>query len=685
MRERVRVLLVASARPPKEKLSAIVGRLHDLDAEVRLVLYQDLPAHFDDVPLDGVHSLKPAAEGRGPEFRRAVRGADAEKNLWLHLKHDDWVVEHTYNATVIVALDQRSTTAVRKLARLSPHATALPDIEQAVRRLQQPPDSAAAVEGATPARARDIIDLLPARAVLAWPYLSERRRFEIAGRTAIGLLGSGHPDQAERTVRRALKRIESPRLRADLLGDLVNATLADGHEPGLTVEAYAAELAVADWHYANNRHRAAAESFVEATHVAFHRVLHFDRTTSPLAVDPARYTAPLRDSTTAQALRAPRGRALPAATGEGTGADQPTSPTRVLVATRTNDNFLREIRDHLDSHPDLDSRFVDFADAKDLTRYARDPALIAEQILGRQRDLAERVETHLRSHLDWADVVFVEWCTALAAMVTLIDPKDTRIIVRLHSYEAFTHWPHLVEFSRVDDVLFVSDHLRDLAVAAIPALREPHAPRLHVLPLGMRLQQYARPKPDDARFTLGLVGWGSVAKDPRWAFEVLRKLRKHDDRYRLLLVGAEFADDASAATQAYASQMREDLAELEPSGAVLRVRHTDDVASALTEVGVILSTSVRESFHAGLVEGAASGAVPVVRDWPFFAGRPNSARTLFPNEWVVGSPEEAVERILRTTASDGVWRAVGGAAAEHGLGHWDWDVVSHDYDRLLSR
>ena len=52
----------------------------------------------------------------------------------------------------------------------------------------------------------------------------------------------------------------------------------------------------------------------------------------------------------------------------------------------------------------------------------------------------------------------------------------------------------------------------------------------------------------------------------------------------------------------------------------------------------MLSSSVRESFHMGLVEAVASGALPVVRDWPFF---PGAARTLFPPDWVVDSPAEA--------------------------------------------
>jgi hypothetical protein len=98
---------------------------------------------------------------------------------------------------------------------------------------------------------------------------------------------------------------------------------------------------------------------------------------------------------------------------------------------------------------------------------------------------------------------------------------------------------------------------------------------------------------------------------------------------------------------------------------------------------VIVSSSVRESFHCGLVEGAASGAVPVVRDWPFFAGRPHGARTVFPADWVVATPEEAADRIRALTATEDVWLAAGAAAAEYAMATWDWSVTQTGYDRLL--
>jgi glycosyltransferase involved in cell wall biosynthesis len=228
----------------------------------------------------------------------------------------------------------------------------------------------------------------------------------------------------------------------------------------------------------------------------------------------------------------------------------------------------------------------------------------------------------------------------------------------------------------VDDLVFVSDHLRDYTTPILPHLTE--TTRVWSIPNAMDLQGYDRPKPASARYTLGLVGISAVAKDPRWAIEVLRLLRAEDDRYRLLLIGSDLNGKVSGAARQYQRAFLKDVKEL--GDAVELAGHTDDVAAALTRVGTILSSSVRESFHVGLVEGAASHAVPVVRDWPFF---PGAARKLFPDAWVVGTPAEAAARILAATESEETWRKAGADAAAHVMTTWDWPVTAPAYDRLL--
>ena len=513
-----------------------------------------------------------------------------------------------------------------------------------------------------------------ARRLVAMPGASDARRQDWALVAVIRLLEQGRDDEADEVVRVALGRIQSRQVAAELLSEVVDWGLSRGRQPALATQAVAALLAVADQHQAQQRYTEAAAAFERAMRVAFHRVLHFDHPRSPLADDPAGFTAPLRTSEVAQALRAPRGRVR--AVGRPSG--EPARPTRLLIITRKNADFLGEIREHFEKHPDFETRFMDLPDAKVLTQFSKDPTAAIEQLLAGRDRFADRADRLLRPHLDWADVVFVEWCTSLAALMTLVDPRDTRVVVRLHSYEAFTQWPHLMDFSRVDDVVFVSEHLRDLAAAAIPAMSEPGAPRLHVLPLAMELGRFRRPKPGSSRFTIGLVGASKVVKDPRWAIDVLRELRRHDERYRLQLIRGKLQHDKSAATQEYADRLELDVQELGAGVEVLG--HTDDVPTALEQVGVVLSSSTRESFHIGLVEGAASGAVPVVRNWPYF---PGAARSLFPPEWVVDSPQEAAQRILEAAGSEEKWQQVGSEASEHVTERWDWSRVRSRYEELL--
>jgi glycosyltransferase involved in cell wall biosynthesis len=521
------------------------------------------------------------------------------------------------------------------------------------------------------------------RMTVAAPGLPDSVRARAARKVARRMTRVGRTVDGASLLRTAAARAREPELRIRLLGEAQITELVANPAPLYPGRVVDALLAMADRALRVGQSAAAAEALSQATAVAFHRTLHIDQLTSPLAADPEGYLAPLRRSSAAAAAAVPRGRARPAA------APPKDRPLRLLIATSTNDTFLRRIREHCAAHPGMEVRFLDLATEPTLRRmsWAATP-MLGHRLAGRST-FGEGLEHALRPYLDWADTVLVDWCVGPAAMFTMVDPGTTRIVVRLHSYEAMTRWPHIVDFSRVDDLVFVASHVRDLVTTLVPALAGGEAPdgpagtRLHIVDNAMDLRGFARDKADDARFTLGLVGIGQVVKDPRWAIEVLRRLRDWDPRYRLLLIGGDMNPDTSAAARIYAAELDRDLAELEPSGAVRRFGRTNDVPAALTEVGVILSTSVREGCHCGLMEGAASGAVPVVRDWPFFAGRPNSARTLYPRGWVVGNPGEAAERVLAVTATPEGWRAAGRDAQRYALETWDWSVVQHHFDRLI--
>lgn len=508
---------------------------------------------------------------------------------------------------------------------------------------------------------------------VAAPGVPDRVRVRIADAVHKGLIEIGQADRARRVSIGALRRISGQRARADLLVRHARAEIADGTPPSLPA-AVAAGLAWADARLAAGDTSQAATWALAVSRLLFDRRLHFDRLTSPLAADPAGYLREWLASTTVRAMSAPRGRSGPAV------APPAGRPHRLLIATSGNHGFIDVVRRHFEQHRGVEVRFLDPAEDGVHVPLLEDQRVMIEHFLGGEKAFGEQAAAWLRPHLEWADTAFVDWCAALAVVFGAVDPGTTRVIVRLHSFEAFSLWPHLVDFTRVDDLVFVSDVLRDLVVPMVPATA---ATRPHVVSNAMNLRAFQRDKDPQARFTLGLVGIKALAKDPRWAVEVLKHLRARDARYRLVMFGRELDATASADNGRYWEGFLAEIADLEAAGAVVRAGQHDDIPAALTEVGVILSSSVRESFHCALAEGAASGAIPVVRDWPFFAGRPASARTIFPADWVVDTPAEAADRILALTADEATWRRAGALAAEHAIAAWDWEVTRNDFDRLI--
>lgn len=703
-----KVFIVAGLVPPRPAVLADgLRQLRDRGAQVHMACHFALDRLQLDQDLAELRRMSTAPTGVGSALR-AVRGGDPARQVWLRTRRDPWVRKHARTADVLVALDQRAVHTVWQLAQRHRRCDAVFGLNPAIKAVDarisnQPKSGWRTLRGPSPrllasetrhlirdtprvlaraATGRRAMRLGVARAfwrtALSAPGVPDRARAVLANRVRESMIRAGRTTSAAAMTASAARRLRDLRMRADLLGPIVDLELAEGRMPAHLSDAVAGELSRAETLYRSTSPTKAAPAVARALDLLFHRVLHIDSLTSPLAEDPEKFLAPLHESQIGEVLAGGQGRlerAVPPPAGR---------PPRLLFLTGLNDTFLTTILRHYESKAGVEVRCLNIAPGSAVREllYNGRARVIFHRLSGKSQ-YAQTAAELFGPDLAWADVVFVDWCNVAAGMLSLVDPGTTRVVVRLHSFEAFTWWQHLVDFTRVDDLVFVSEHQRQLTIAAVPGLRTPSGPRTHVLANGMDLRRYVAPKAPQARFTVGVVGITMMAKDPRWAFEVLRELRKRDSRYRMLLVGKDIDPNSSAAAKQYRERYDRDLAELEPTGAVRRLGQTHDVSGALAQVGVILSSSVREGSPCAVVEGVASGAVPVVRNWPFFAGKPHSARTLYPDEWVVDTPKQAVERILAVTETEEIWEKERQAAADYTLARFDWTVVQHEYDRLL--
>ncbi|THV43399.1 glycosyltransferase family 4 protein [Glycomyces buryatensis] len=698
----INVLFISAKTRP---VSVLAGSVRKLVAEGARVSYGgSVPESWMAKKLTGIDFVETHPLRRS-NLRRAVDLPFGER-VWLRIHSDSWLRARAREAHVLVALDDGAVYTVWQLAQrnrtakavngFAPALDAVRELaregEAAALRAFRPPVSLVVREFARRVRGlpgslertvtarpimRSSIGARLWRVPLRAPAVPDKLRIAMGRRVAEAMNWAGKYGGGSYALALTASKISDPAIKAELYDKAVSQEIDRGTGPKHLDQAIQSLLAHADDLQAAGEYKDAVKNLSRALALGFHRGVHIDQLASPLAADPEAFVGRFHRSRAMQTVMTPRGRVRPA-------APPPTGrPLRLLVTTNANDNFLHHILDRYRNRHDVEVRYLDMATRPSLKRLTWADRKVMAERMGGDDEHAALVEDLMRPYLDWADTVFLDWCLGHAAMLTTIDPGDTRIIVRLHSYEAFTRWPHLVDFSRVDDLIFVGSHLLDLTTTLVPQLRGPQAPRTHVLHNAVELSAFTREKTSDARFNLGLVGVGQVVKDPLWAVEVLRLLREEDERYRLVMVGADMDPKFSRATKKYRKKMEAKLAPLVEAGAVLRLGPTKDVAGKLTDIGFILSSSVRESAHLGLMEGAASGAVPVVRDWPFFAGKTHSARTVYPNGWVVDTPAAAAQRILEVNATEENWLESAELASKHALSTWDWAFVRADFDQMF--
>ncbi|MGC5585586.1 glycosyltransferase family 4 protein [Ornithinimicrobium sp. W1665] len=460
-------------------------------------------------------------------------------------------------------------------------------------------------------------------------------RYAVARRLVEHLLPGAAPDEGEAAMRRGLQALVR--------------TSADGAADEDLREASAELLRRADDSLERGRLGQAVELATLALQLLFHRELHADELSSPLVEDPDGFLADLRASRVGALL----GEAVPQEPPLRPG-DRVTPPagdgTRplVLLSPGTFGQFATGVADALGEGADV--RLVELAARPDLRWLGVSKTLVEKrlrQALGRRHT----TDLELRAELERCDVAFVDWADRGALELVMTAPEGLPVVLRIHSMDALSAWIHLIDWTRVRDLVLVSDHLRDVVVGILGGrLRRT---RVHVVPNVLDLTRVPDGKVEGHRRRLLMIGWAQRVKDPLWALQVLASLRADDPEWRLTLVGADFLRNDVTTTQRYADEFVARLLHEDVRDAVDFVGWTDDLRPHLAAAGFVLSTSRRESFGVGLAEGAASGAVPVVRNWPMFATL-DGARRLFPPEWVVDTVEEAVDRI-REHADDPAW------------------------------
>ena len=272
--------------------------------------------------------------------------------------------------------------------------------------------------------------------------------------------------------------------------------------------------------------------------------------------------------------------------------------------------------------------------------------LLADRVKGRDNTFLAPLIPALRQHhdvrfisvapgpllaeaIDWADIVWLEWCWDHAVWAAASGRlAGKKCVVRLHSIEALqTDFPAKVNWSRVDRLITVGEDITALLFGNHPAIGACLKP--DVIPNGIDMDRFAPGNGD--RHRIAWVGHLEPKKNPMLLLQIAHTLHRADPRYVVHVAGA-FTD---LRTSRYVKRLMGSLG----LGSVVRFEGAiADMPAWYTDKGMLLSTSMYESFGLNIGEAMAVGAFPVVHDFP-------GADRLWPEECLFASIDEAVALI----------------------------------------
>ena len=237
----------------------------------------------------------------------------------------------------------------------------------------------------------------------------------------------------------------------------------------------------------------------------------------------------------------------------------------------------------------------------------------------------------LAEAIAWADIVWLEWCWDHAVWATQSDVlRGRRCIVRLHSVEALqTGFPAQMDWSRVHRLITVGEDIAGVVRTRFPATA---GVTMQIIPNAIDLARFV-PAPAGRlnRQKVGWVGHVEPKKNPMLLLQIAHRLCQLDPRYSFHVAGA-FSD---LRTSRYLERMI-------PALGLARAIHFDGVVADMpawyADKGVLLSTTMYESFGLNIGEAMAVGAFPVIHDFP-------GAELLWPAECLFASVDQAVALI----------------------------------------
>lgn len=358
---------------------------------------------------------------------------------------------------------------------------------------------------------------------------------------------------------------------------------------------------------------------------------------------------------------------------------QKQNPKKILLVTEINWNFMRPIAEAIENDEEFELRTLELSKIQFPEELSPD-TLLGRHVLLKEDGIRMEGGYYWQDQIDWADEIFVEWTNRAAIWISWFIPPEKRLVIRIHSYEAFSAHPFLINWGNVDAFVSVSPHI--LSFVSDLCRLDRYQIEKQVIPnLNFPQASYSA-KEAKVACSIGMIGYNNKNKNAIMGLEIIDQLRANGVELRLYLMGHPFDDEEDDPVEVeYRSKFEAYLKDKKLESLIEYIPFNPNIDEGIKYFNFILSTSLREGTHESLIQAMLRSTVPVIRKWPILS-QYKSAENIYSSEWIFKDSSE-MAGFIKNVLDRGSLNELQLKAKEEAESNYGYENVWRQYRALL--
>lgn len=235
----------------------------------------------------------------------------------------------------------------------------------------------------------------------------------------------------------------------------------------------------------------------------------------------------------------------------------------------------------------------------------------------------------LENGLKECDLAWFEWANGPVIPASQLQGINTPIICRLHRYEAYGDAPHLINWSRINKLIFISESVEESFKHRFPKAYA--SVKSTVVRNGVDLAQFKADLTRPRGKKVAYLGRLHYHKNPAMLLQCFAAIAKKDPEYEFHVAGS-LHDSVIDEYFRYQSE------KLGLNNQIIYYGNINNASEWLKDKDYLLISSIIEGQPVSVLEAMAEGVKPVIHDY-FLSDR------VFPRKYLFNTIEECVEKV----------------------------------------